>query len=137
MCVYHRAAGECVEHVEEDETSESHCRVSGSDHLVLHLIIVCVCERERERVSVRTSFLKTQSVPATMVKEVVTIWNKRGRVTILSEALRGGLFITSWSTGSTPRLTTTHTHSFSACIYIYIHTQQMHTLCVCMRICTT
>ena len=84
---------------------------------------------------VRTSFLKTQSVPATMVKEVVTIWNKRGRVTILSEALRGGLFITSWSTGSTPRLTTTHTNTHVCYTYVFhvystTYTANAYIMCV-------
>ena len=51
-----------------------------------------------------TSFLNTQSVPATMVKEVVTIWKSSGRVTIRSVALRGGRVMTSRSTGSTPKL---------------------------------
>ena len=60
-------------------------------------------EVRRERGSL-TSFLKTQRVPATMVREVVTIWNRSGRVTILSVALRGGRFMMSSSTGSTPRL---------------------------------
>ena len=51
-----------------------------------------------------TSVLKTHSVPATMVKAEAQIWARKGNVIILSVALRGGRDITSWSTGSTPRL---------------------------------
>ena len=36
-CVYHRATGKSIEHVEENEASEGHGGISGSDHLVLHL----------------------------------------------------------------------------------------------------
>ena len=59
---------------------------------------MCVSQHEQ------TSFLNTQRVPATIVKEVVTIWKSRGRVTMRSVAFRGGLDMTSLSTGSTPRL---------------------------------
>ena len=70
-----------------------HYLIKGSHFVGEHVDVTCP-----------TSFLKTQSVPATMVKEVVTIWKSSGRVTIRSVALRGGRVMTSRSTGSTPKL---------------------------------
>ena len=32
-----RAAAQCIEHVKENETGEGHCRISRSDHTILHL----------------------------------------------------------------------------------------------------